>query len=306
MTSPAILCLGEALVEFNQTRPGAPEYLQGFGGDTSNAAIAAARQGVAVAYLSRVGRDEFGKLLLELWRRENVDASGVRVDENAPTGVYFVTHGEDGHRFSYLRRGSAASGITPDELDRERLSSARFLHVSAISQAISASACDTAFAAMEVVRAAGGEVSYDTNLRLQLWPLARARATIRASAALADVLLPSVDDARLFTGLEEPDAIVDWCLDAGARMVVLKQGAAGVLLATGEARCAIAGYRVRHVDATGAGDCFAGCFLARLTAGDEPAQAARYANVAAALSTRGFGAVAPIPRPAEVLAALAR
>jgi 2-dehydro-3-deoxygluconokinase len=77
-----------------------------------------------------------------------------------------------------------------------------------------------------------------------------------------------------------------------------------VLLATGEERRSIPGYRVRHVDATGAGDCFAGCFLARLVAGDEPAQAARYANVAAALSTRDFGAVAPIPRPAEVLAAL--
>jgi 2-dehydro-3-deoxygluconokinase len=304
MTS-AILCLGEALIEFNQTRRGAPEYLQGFGGDTSNAAIAAARQGAEVAYLSRVGRDEFGQLLLELWRKENVDVSGVRVDASAPTGVYFVTHGEDGHRFSYLRRASAASLITPDDLDRERLANARFLHVSAISQAISASACDTAFAAMETVRSAGGRVSYDPNLRLQLWPLARARATIRASAALADVLLPSVDDARLLTGLEEPDAIVDWCLAAGARMVALKQGQAGVLLATQKERRSIPGYRVRHVDATGAGDCFAGCFLARLVAGDEPTQAARYANVAAALSTCDFGAVAPIPRPAEVLAALA-
>src|SRR5690606_21086788 len=164
-----IVGLGEALIEFNQTLRGEPQYLQGYGGDTSNAVIAAARQGARCAYLTRVGGDACGEQNLQLWRTEGVDTSGVRVDEQAHTGVYFVQHGADGHVFSYLRRDSAASRMQPADLDSGLLERTRYLHVSGISLAISASACDTAFAAIERTRGAGGQLSLDSNLRLRLW-----------------------------------------------------------------------------------------------------------------------------------------
>ena len=77
-------------------------------------------------------------------------------------------------------------------------------------------------------------------------------------------------------------------------------------MATPEARTLVPPYTVRPVDATGAGDCFGGSFVARLAAGDDPFDAARYANVAAALSTTGYGAVAPIPSIETVLARMAQ
>jgi 2-dehydro-3-deoxygluconokinase len=80
----------------------------------------------------------------------------------------------------------------------------------------------------------------------------------------------------------------------------------GCLIATPKDRFRVPGHRVEAVDATGAGDTFDGSFLARLLAGDDLKMAARYANVAAALSTRGYGAVTPIPRAAEVQAEMAR
>jgi 2-dehydro-3-deoxygluconokinase len=80
----------------------------------------------------------------------------------------------------------------------------------------------------------------------------------------------------------------------------------GCLIATPGRRLRLPGHRVESIDATGAGDTFDGALLARLLAGDELQAAARYANVAAALSTRGYGAVTPIPRAAEVLAELQR
>src|SRR5437762_3760207 len=164
-----IVSLGEPLVEFNRIHADDPHtYLQGFGGDTSNTAIAAARLGARAGYLTRVGDDTFGRLFLTLWEHEQVDTRGVTIDRAAPTGVYFVTHGERGHSFSYLRAGSAASRLTPEQLPLEHIRSARVLHVSGITQAISASACDTAFAAFSAARAAGVSVSYDTNLRLSL------------------------------------------------------------------------------------------------------------------------------------------
>jgi 2-dehydro-3-deoxygluconokinase len=226
------------------------------------------------------------------------------VDPDAPTGIYFVTHGASGHEFSYLRAGSAASRMRPADLALDVIRASKVLHVSGISQAISASACDSCFAAIDAARGAGVKISYDTNLRLKLWPLSRARAIIRATLALADWALPSLDDAELLYGRDEPEAILDACHQDGARLVVLRCGAGGCVVSDGRRRERIAGHRVDVVDATGAGDCFDGAFVARLVAGDDAFAAARYANAAAALKTLGYGAVAPLPRHAQVMALL--
>ena len=99
--APELLCLGEPLLEFNQRRDGT--YLPGHGGDTSNCAIAAARQGASVGYVTHVGADTFGDSFMNLWAEEGVDTTTVRQVKDAHTGVYFVTHGPDGHHFSYFR-----------------------------------------------------------------------------------------------------------------------------------------------------------------------------------------------------------
>ncbi len=296
---PDLICLGEAMVEFNQ-QPDHALYKAGFGGDTSNTAIAAARQGAKSGYVTVLGTDGFGDLLMELWRREEVDASEVKRDPTAPTGIYFVTHGAAGHQFHYFRAGCAASRMAPKDLPLDYLRGAKVLHVSAISQAISENACETVFAAMDAAKQAGLEVCFDTNLRLKLWPLDRARVAVEGAIRRADILRPALDDARTLTGIEDADAILDHFLKLGPKLVVMTMGKDGVILATREARHRLAPHRVEAVDATGAGDTFNGSFLARLIAGDAPRDAARYANAAAALSTLGYGAVAPIPGPAEV------
>lgn len=299
-----LVALGEPLFELNQTR-GAGAYLQGFGGDTSNCAIAAARLGAKSAYVTRLGDDAFGRALLDLWRREGVDAAGVATDPDATTGIYFVTHGPKGHEFHYLRAGSAASRMRPADLPLDVIRAAKVLHVSGISQAISACACDSCFAAIDAARSAGVKISYDTNLRLKLWPLPRARAIIRATLALSDWVLPSLDDAELLYARPDAEAILDACHRDGAPLVVLRCGADGCIVSDGRRRERIAGHRVDAIDATGAGDCFDGAFAARIVAGDDPFTAARYANAAAALATTGYGAVAPLPRHAQVMALLA-
>ncbi|MFN8721219.1 MAG: sugar kinase [Rhodospirillales bacterium] len=300
-----VLCLGEAMVEFNQRKGEAdPLYLQGFGGDTSNACIAAARQGARAGYMTALGVDAFGDMIVDLWRREGVDTTHVRRDASAHTGIYFVTHGPDGHAFSYMRAGSAASRFGPEAVTRDAVASAKILHVSGISQAISPQACDAVFAAIAHAKAAGTMVSYDTNLRLKLWPLDRAKATLAAATAKADVVLPSIDDAATMIGSDDPDTVADHYLGLHTKIVAVKLGAAGVLVATRYARERIPPMKVEAIDATGAGDTCAGAFLARLAAGDDPFAAGRWANAAAALATTGWGAVAPMPTKAQVAAAL--
>lgn len=307
-----IVGLGEAMVEFSQTRERSspsegdmPVWLQGFGGDTSNAIIAAARQGARAGYITRLGNDDFGRALLDLWRRENVATDGVAVDPVASTAAYFITYGRDGHSFSYLRSGSAATRISPETLPKDIIRSTRILHVSGISQAISASAADAVFAAIAEAQGAGTLVSYDSNLRLKLWPLARACAITLAAMQEADIVLPGLDDVRQLTGLSDPDAIADRLLSGRVKVVAMTLGREGALIATRHERRRVASMEVEAVDASGAGDCFDGAFLAEWLRSSDPFAAGRYACVAAALSTRGKGAITPIPDRAEVEAALA-
>lgn len=302
-----IVALGEPMLEFSQVeRGGEVVYLPGHGGDSSNCAIAAARQGARCGYLTALGDDAFGRSFLDLWDREGVDRSRVLTRPGGRTGVYFITHGPDGHEFGYYRAGSAASLLAPGEIPDDYVRSARVLHLSGISQAISEAACDACLHAVRVAREAGVMVSYDTNLRLRLWPLDRARAVIHETARLADLVRPGLDDARALTGLDEPDAICDFYLATGCRMVVLTLGADGALAATPDARARFPRHAVEAVDATGAGDTFDGAFLAEYLRTGDVLRAAAYANAAAALATTGYGAVAPMPTRAAVEAFLAK
>ncbi|MQQ99070.1 sugar kinase [Glaciimonas sp. GS1] len=296
-----IVGLGEPMIEFNET--GTALYRQGFGGDTANFAIAAARQGANVAYYTRLGDDRFGRMFLDLWAKERIDTSAVGIDQNAHTGVYFVTHGTDGHQFEYLRAGSAASRMTVDDLPLNMLRDTRFLHVSGISQAISPTACDAVGAAVATASAAGASITYDPNLRLRLWSLAKAKATIEATIPHIDIFLPSLDEALILADADNRDDVFAWCARHGAKNVVLKCGAEGAWIwqeSDGVPRH-VPGFAVQPIDATGAGDCFDGSLVARLAVGESLLDAVRYANVAAAISTTGYGAIAPIPHQADVL-----
>jgi 2-dehydro-3-deoxygluconokinase len=297
-----ILCIGEPLYELSEQPDG--RFLAGFGGDTSNVAVAAARLGAHTAYVTLVGNDLFGAALLKLWRDEGVDTAQVSVLDDAPTGLYFITHGPSGHAFTYRRAGSAATHLAPGHISREAIAGAGFLHVSAISQAISASAADAVSHAVAIAQAAGTKISYDTNLRLRLWPLDRAREAISATARAADILKTSQEDAAVLTGLKEPEAIARHFFGLGSPTVVVTMGEAGAFVFSDRLRQAIAAYPVETVDASGAGDAFTGALLSELAAGRELVAACHFAAAAAALSTTGHGAVSALPRRAAVEALL--
>ncbi|UCH50284.1 MAG: sugar kinase [Betaproteobacteria bacterium] len=288
------------MYEFSQIPGKAREYLQGFGGDTMNCAIAAARQGARVAYVTALGDDEFGRQMFELWQREGIDASAVKVDRDSHTAVYFISHTESGHRFSYLRKDSAASRFGVDDLPVSLLKSTKFFFTSGITEAISKSACEAVFAAIEMARSAGARIVFDANIRPALWGAEQARDVIAKTLPLTDYFLLSVEDAETLTGCVEPDLVLDWCKQAGAGVVVLKLGADGAIYSEAGVTQKVEGFRVHAVDATGAGDCFAGSLMARLSLGDILATAVNYACAAAALTCTGYGAVDPLPRSEHV------
>ena len=301
MSDLDILSIGEPLMELAEVERGAERlYLPGFGGDVSNVAVAAARQGAKTGMLTALGDDAFGRAFLDLWDAEGVDRGAVRLVEGGRTGVYFISYGKDGHVFTYARAGSAASLMGPGDLPLERIAAARVLHASGICQAISSAAADAVFAAIRHAKANGRTVSYDTNLRLRLWPLDRARAVIHGAVALSDIALPGLDDARQLTGLDRPEDICAHYLGLGCEIVALTLGKDGTMVADGARTAVIPARPVEAVDATGAGDMFDGAFLAEWLLHRDPFRAAAYANAAAALSTLGQGAVAPMPHRRDV------
>ncbi|CAG0944934.1 partial 2-dehydro-3-deoxygluconokinase, partial [Anaerolineae bacterium] len=299
---PDIVAMGEPMLELNATDSGSLRevraYQVGWGGDTSNFCVAASRLGGKVGYLTRLGADDFGKIFLDLWQAEGVDASQVVLEDAGATGVYFISRRGASHSFTYYRKDSAASHLSVNDLPKEYITGAQVFHTSGITQAISNSACDATFAAIEIARAAGVRISYDPNVRASVWSRARARAIILETIPHADFVFPSLEDGEFITGSQNPEAIAGQLLERGAKTVALKLGDAGVLLATHEQMQRVAAMRVQAVDTTGAGDTFAGAFVTAYVQGRSPIECARFANAAAALTTTGWGAVNPIPRRA--------
>lgn len=289
-----ILCLGEAMVEFVR-QPDGRTYVQGFGGDTSNAAIAAARQGAKAGYATAVGDDPFGRDLRDLWRREGVDTSCVQISRDAPTGIYFVDPDPAARHFTYYREGSAASRMTPGALSRATLEGVRVLHISGITLAVSKALRETAFSAARTVKDLGGRVSLDTNLRLKLWSREEARETLDRATELADIVFTSIDDQETLSGATRPDRIVSAIRSRGPGLVACTRGGDGVFLSTPEGEVEIPAAPADPVDSTGAGDCFAGAFLARWLETGDPLLAARAATIAAAATVSAMGAIEAIP-----------
>jgi 2-dehydro-3-deoxygluconokinase len=305
-----IVSLGEPMLEFNALQEGSlaevGQFSVGWGGDTSNFAIAVSRAGGRAGYLTRLGDDEFGESFLRLWAREGVDTTHVVKDPSSFTGIYFISRKGSKHFFTYFRKNSAASLMTPDFLPKTYISSAKLLHVSGISQGISASACDTVFAGIGMAKAAGVLVSYDPNFRSRLWPVERARAVIHETFRQADLVFPSIEDARLLTGISEAEEIARAYLAMGPKAVVMKLGGEGALLATKEGIRRFPPFRVPSIDMSGAGDTFDGAFLVGHLSGWPLDQCVRFANAAAALTTTGLGCVTPVPRREQIEALLAK
>lgn len=293
-----IVTLGEPLYELNQQADG--RFLPGLGGDTMNVAVAARRLGSRTAMITKLGADPFGDEIEGLLRTEQVEVGAVTRHPTAPTGIYLVTHGRSGHSFSYYRKGSAASLMSPADVPEPLIATAKYLHVSGISQAISETAQQAVDQAIGITWRAGIPLSYDTNLRTRLWQVKEARPIIDRTARQAHFLKTSLEDSEALLDFTDPTRIAAHFLGLGCKIVVVTLGKAGVHLAHAGEQETIAGFPVDAVDATGAGDAFTGAFLAELVSGKNPAQAARFANAAAALSTLSYGAIQPLPRRAEV------
>jgi len=304
-----IVTLGESMVLLLAEQPGpmreATTFRRFIAGAESNLAIGLSRLGQTAGWFSRVGDDEFGRAIVFRIRGEGVDTSHVVSDASAPTGLVIRERREVGPiEQVYYRRGSAASLLSPADLDASYLSNARFLHLTGITPALSESCRETIFAAADIARGAGVKVVLDPNYRSKLWAPPEAREVMRSLASYCDILLPGMDEAVLLTGQSDPELAARELVSLGPSLVVNKLGSAGALAVdrAGVSTRSSAVRIERIVDPVGAGDAFAAGLLTGLLRDFTLGDALALANRCGALAMLSPGDMEALPTWSEVIA----
>jgi dehydrogluconokinase len=304
-----VALFGEAMLLLVADQPGPIENATLFhkrtAGAETNVAIGLARLGLKVGWASRLGTDSMGRALLAAMQAEGIDCSHVICDPTQRTGFQFkgrVTDGSD-PPVEYHRKGSAASHMGPADIDEAWLCSARHLHATGVFAAISETSLQAALKTMELMRAAGRSISFDTNLRPTLWSSTETmRHWINELAARADWVLPGVEEGLLLTGHSEPDRIAKYYRERGARLVVVKLGAEGAyfdsdIAGTGH----VPGFPVpKVIDTVGAGDGFAAGLLSALLEGRSVPDAVRRGAWIGARAVQVLGDTEGLPTRAQL------
>lgn len=274
------------------------------GGAETNVAIALARLGRTSGWISRVGDDELGQLIIERVRAEGVDVSGV---ERAPqaTGLCLRDSGVMGSRGFYYRAGSAASGMTPSMLDRGSVVNARMVHLSGITPALSADCLATVETIIETARAAGVTVSFDVNYRSKLWGAEDARAFCERWLHAIDVFFVGHEEAAELWPEIDDGTLIDTLAAAGPGDVLFKRGGGHSSALIGGNRYEAPAFDVPVRETTGAGDAFAGGYLAARLDGLAPYLRLRQAQATGAICVTGAGDYENLPFAQQLAAFLA-
>ncbi len=283
------VCVGEILVEIVATTVG-EGFLsaQPLVGPYPSGAPAifidqCGRLGGNAAMIGAVGDDDFGRVNLDRLRADGVDVSAVAIDPEFPTGSAFVRYRAGGARdFVYNIATSAASRF--GWRDGVEALVRRSGHIHVMGTALSMpSAGDVIGRAVEMIKARGGTLSVDPNLRKELRLDAPVERQFAELVAKADLLLPSGDELERAAGVEGEAAALRRLLELGVGEIVLKRGEDGAsCFGRDGSRIDAAAFVVSEVDPTGAGDCFGGAYVACRRLGMGPEQALTYACAAGA------------------------
>jgi 2-dehydro-3-deoxygluconokinase len=300
------ITLGESMLRFSPPDKRRLEQTSQFNcyvaGAESNVAAALARLGKAVAWVSRLPDNPLGKIVANTLRQYGVDLRGVRWVNDERQGLYFVEDGSAPRpiRVWYDRAHSAASHMTPTDLDVDLIASARWLHLTGITSALSDGCRDTMRAALKLAKAQGRRISFDVNYRALLWQAEAAAKVLSEFCQAADVKFVAARDAEtLFHVLGDASAIARDLQKQWGGVVVVTQGTEGVYACDGQNDFTAQAYKVDIVDRVGAGDALAAGIICRLLEDAPLEDALRFGSALASLKLTIPGDIAVVTR-AEV------
>jgi len=306
LDTPEVISIGNMLVEVMRVdldqpldQPGA--FVGPYpSGDTPIYIDTVARLGRRAGFIGSVGNDSFGECLMSRFEADGVDTSCVEVLADYATGVAFVAYFTGGGRkFLYHWRHAAAGQLNPVQVKPEYVGGAKWLHLTGCNLAVCESAREACYRALACFPGSG-RVSFDPNIRPEVLSVEEIRAICQPVLDRADVFLPSLGEAALFTGAGSDE---EGCRQLAARgkIVVLKMGARGCRIFHRDTDIHVPGFEVVEVDPTGAGDSFCAGFTVAMIEGMDIYKAGRFANAVGALAVTKKGPMEGAPWRDDVI-----
>lgn len=261
------------------------------GGKGANQAVAAAKLGAEVIFVTRLGKDIFAEKLLANFKSVNIITKYITQLEDVPTGVALIAIDDNGKNIIIVVPG-ANGKLMPDDLDK----------VSGDIATAGAVVCQLEIPIETVEYAAALAIQSKVPFILDPAP---ARPLSDSLLKMVDVIKPNETEAQTITGIKVVDIntaskAADWLMAKGVKNVIITLGEKGALLANQNGREIIDRIKVKAVDSTAAGDAFTGAIAYGLATGKSLKEAAKYANIVAAISVTRFGAQASMPTKSEV------
>ena len=278
-------------------------YSMAVAGAEFNVAVGLARLNLPVTYLTRLGEDPFGQKIVRTLQRNGIGSEFVSFSKERSTGFMLKSKVSTGDpKIFYFRKGSAASTLSKEDVDRMDFSGYGFVHLTGIFPALSESTKEASFYLIKKAREHGLTVSFDPNLRPQLWPDTETMVqTLNEFAALSDYVLPGEAEGELLCGDRDPRKIGQFYLERGAKAVVTKMGSRGAYLMTEQDQELVPGFSIEKVvDTVGAGDGFAAGILSALMEGKNLYEAVRRANAVGAIQVTSIGDNDGLPSRAQL------
>lgn len=309
-----VVALGELLIDFTasgSSGQGNPLFEANPGGAPCNVLAMLAKLGRRCAFVGKVGRDMFGRMLEDAIQEVGIDSRGLVLDPGANTTLAFVRNAPDGDReFSFYRDPGADELLTREELPEELLQGARIFHFGSLSFTREPARSATR-SAVELARSGGALISFDPNLRASLWPsLEAAREQMLWGCSVCDILKVAEEELSFLTGCEDLEQGSRALRDRfpNVRLLLVTQGKTGSVAFRDDVSVFCPAYpQSGTVDTTGAGDTFCGCCLHYvldhdLDGLDQAGLMAmlRFANAAAGLITTKKGAIRSMPALSDI------
>lgn len=290
-----IVVIGEVLVEIMADTPGegfrATQPLTGPFPSGAPAIFAdqAAKLGQPIGIISAVGDDDFGRINLDRLTKDGVDVSAVHIDDDRPTGSAFVRYRTDGSRdFVFNIKHSASGRVHKTPAVDMLLASADHLHVMGSSLS-SNEFVNLNLEAAEAIKARGGTLSFDPNLRKEILSAPGMGGAMARIVALTDLFLPSGKELALLTKAKDDAGAIAELMAQGVQAIVHKNGSEGARYYDAKGSVAVRAFPVEEIDPTGAGDCFGAAFTSLWLRGTPAPEALRIAVAAGALAVTRRG-----------------
>ncbi len=310
-----LVAMGEILIDFTprgMSEQGNPMFEQNPGGGPANLACAAAKHGSKVSFITKAGKDNFGRFLKKVIEENGVDASNFILSEENKTTLAFVHLDATGDRsFSFYRKNGADTMIKKEEVNLDLLKNTRYFFLSSVLMAEGTSR-DTSFYMMEQAKSLGIPIIFDPNLRFNLWEKEEElKECVQKSFRYADIVKVSEEELFYFTEHKTvKEAAAELAKEYEIAVLMVTLGGEGCYLLYQDEGTMIKGYKVdKVVDTTAAGDSFTGGFVSRLTSYEKPyyelnqqelIDAISYGNGVGALTVTKKGAISALPTKEEV------